>query len=207
MPTLLHIDASASLQTSISRALSAEFVHCWQQHPDGTVIRRDLALTTIPTITQNWISAAFAPATSRSEEARASLALSGSLIAELRAADEYVIGTSMYNFAPPASLKLWVDQVVRLGETYAYIEGKRQGVLQGKAATVLVASGGTYEPGTPGEAFDFVTPYLRAVLGYMGVTAVQTHAAGGTQALLGGKTTREQFLAPHLAHVRALCRC
>lgn len=199
MPTLLHIDASPSNEASISRALSAKFVATWQQRsPDGQIIRRDLARLAIPTVDKAWIGAAFAPADARSEEQRGLLALSDTLIEDLLSADEYVIATPMYNFGIPAALKLWVDQVVRLGKTYGRRGNERFGLLSEKKVHVFVASGGVYGAGSPTEKYDFVGPYLRAILGYMGVVDVTVHAAGGAGSIVAGQVSRGDFLQPHL---------
>jgi len=205
MAPLLHIDASASLDTSISRTLSAEFVRTWlSRNLDSTIIRRDLATSAIPPITQEWIVAAFTPAQLRNETQRALLSLSDSLISELRESGEIVIGTSMHNFAPPAALKLWIDQIVRLGETYDYVNGKRQGSLAGKSAHVFIASGGNYGDGSPTAGMDFLSPYMRLMLAYVGISDVSIYSAGGTQALLKPGADRAAFLNRHLDHVRTL---
>lgn len=205
MPTLLHLDASAQLNRSISRALSAEFVRGWlSRHPGSKIIRRDLPTSAIPPITQEWIGAAFTPPPARNEAQRELLSLSDSLIRELKESDEIVLGTSMYNFAPPAALKLWIDQVVRLGETYVYAEGKRQGCLSGKRAYIFIASGGDYSIGSPTAAMDFLSPYLRAMFGYIGILDISIYCAGGTQALLKPGSDRDAFLNHHLDQVRAL---
>jgi FMN-dependent NADH-azoreductase len=199
MTTLLHIDSSPSLVSSISRALSSEFVRQWTAcHADGQIIRRDLADGVIPPIDAAWIEAAFKPAAARTEEQRDKLTLSDTLVQELIQADEYIIGTPMHNFSVPAALKLWIDQVVRLGETYGRNGNERFGLLSGKKATIFVASGGQYQQGTATEQFDFVTNYLKTILGYMGVQDIKFHAAGGTASLLHGNITRDEFLQPHL---------
>src|ERR1700730_9027403 len=149
MHTLLHIDSSPSTN-SLTRELTREFVETWKgAHPDGNVIYRDLTANPPKPIDALWIGAAYTPPSSRTGEQTETLALSEELIGELERADEYVIGVAMHNFSIPAVLKLWIDQVVRSGKTFAYGEGGAQGLLQGKKATVLVASGGVYEAGTP----------------------------------------------------------
>jgi FMN-dependent NADH-azoreductase len=125
------------------------------------------------------------------------------LIAELQNADEYVVGVPMHNFSIPSTLKLWVDQVVRIGKTFAYSASGRQGLLTGKKATLLIASGGVYDQGSAAEAFNFVTPYLRTIFGFMGVTDVNIIAAGGTQKLMTGEVDSQTFLAPSLEKVHA----
>lgn len=200
MPILLHLDASPSIHTSISRSLSAAFVRSWQnRHGSGSrILRRDLATGEIQRVDEAWIGAAFAPAAERTTVQKQLLAQSDEFIAELKEADEYVFGVPMYNFGIPAALKLWIDQVVRVGETYRFDGKERHGLLTNKKAHLIVASGGIYDVGTPAAEFNFVDPYLRAILGYIGVTEVEVHAAGGTAAIMRKQQTREEFLAPHL---------
>jgi len=115
-----------------------------------------------------------------------------------------VIGVAMHNFSIPSVLKLWIDQIARSGRTFSYGEYGPKGLLLNKKATLLIASGGVYEPGTPAGAMNFAEPYLRAVLGFVGVTEVNVIAAGGTSALMSGKVDRAQFLEPMLDQVRTV---
>jgi len=202
MPTLLHLDSSP-LETSISRELGREFVKTWNAvHPDGNVIYRDLAASAPNPLDAQWIFATFTPESARTPEQVAALALSDELIGELRRADEYVIGVAMHNFSIPSVLKLWIDQIVRGGETFAFGESGPVGLLKGKKATVLVATGGEYDAGSPFSAFNFVEPYLRSVLGFLGVTDVSFVTAGGTQKIRTGAIDRETLLKPVLERVR-----
>jgi FMN-dependent NADH-azoreductase len=205
MPTLLQIDSSP-LESSISRELTREFVKTWKAaHGDGHVIHRDLAsgADALKSIDAAWIHAAFTPTEALQPEQADALALSDRLIAELEQADEYVFGVAMHNFAIPSVLKLWIDQVVRGGRTFSYGENGTKGLLQGKKATILVASGGVYEQGTPRAALDFTEPYLRAVLGFIGVTALTFVKAGGMAQLRSGAIDRADLLRPALEQVRA----
>ena len=115
MATLLRIDSSPlASDASFSRQLTTEFVQHWQlTHPDGKLITRDLVTTKLQPLTAEWIGAAYTPEASLSPSQKAVLALSNQLIAELEAADEYVIGVAMHNFSIPAVLKLWIDQIAR----------------------------------------------------------------------------------------------
>ena len=157
MPTLLHIDSSP-LESSISRELTREFVKTWKAaHPDGNVINRDLCADAPKPIDTAWIYAALTPVDARDPAQTATLALSDQLIAELEQADEYVLGVAMHNFTVPSVLKLWIDQIVRRGRTFSYGQNGPQGLLQGKKATILLASGGVYEPGTQMAALDLLS--------------------------------------------------
>jgi FMN-dependent NADH-azoreductase len=182
---------------SISRQLSAEFVQKWQDaHPDGKVITRDLSAGSIPPVYGAWVAAVYTPEDKRTAEQKALIALSDELLAELEAADEYVLGVPMHNFSIPSTLKLWLDQVVRVGRTFSYGASGPVGLLQGKRATFLISSGGVYEPGTPMAAYDFVEPYLRVVFGFLGVIDVDFIVAGGAAAVMSGKVDRATFLQP-----------
>jgi FMN-dependent NADH-azoreductase len=204
MPTLLQIDSSPLGESSISRRLTREFVANWKQaHPDGKVITRDLTSTVIPPIGAGWVGASFTQADARTAEQQGTLGLSDELIGELESADEYVIGVPMHNFSIPSVLRLWIDQVIRAGRTFSYASGAPQGLLKGKKATVLVASGGVYDAGTAMASYNFVEPYLRTVLGFIGVAETTFLNAGGTMALNSGKVDRQEFLAPHLESIRS----
>jgi FMN-dependent NADH-azoreductase len=197
MPTLLHIDSSPLGDASISRHLSAEFVRNWQQaNPDGKVIVRDLSLSAIPSIDGNWVGAVYTPAESRTAAQKETVALSDTLIAELETADEYVLGVPMHNFSIPSTAKLWIDQIVRVGRTFSYGESGPVGLLKGKKATFLIASGGVYSKGTPMAPYDFVEPYLRAVFSFLGVGNTNFIVAGGASAVMSGKADRATFLKP-----------
>lgn len=188
MPTLLRIDSSPnSGKSSVSRTLTDEFVQHWQEiHPDGKVNVRDLSQTQIPLVTAEWIAAAYTPEASRTPRQTEILATSDELIAELQEAGEYVAGVPMFNFGIPAVMKLWIDQVSRTGKTFTYEGGSPKGLLIGKKATFVVASGGVYDQGTPAGAMDFTGPYLRSVFGFLGVSDIALINAGGTAKLRFG---------------------
>lgn len=203
MATLLHLDSSP-LATSVSRELTREFVQSWRHaHPHGKVIYRDLAASAPAPLNAAWIAASHTPEAARSTEQTAILALSDQLIAELEEADEYVIGVAMHNFSIPSVLKLWVDQVARGGRTFVYAESGPQGLLHGKKATIVTATGGVYNPGTPAAALNFADTYLKTVLQFLGVTDVKIVTAAGTAQLLSGAIDRESLLTPTLEAVRS----
>ncbi len=203
MPTLLHLDSSPAGDNSVSRALTAEFVKNWQAaNPGGTVVTRDLTTTPLKPVTGLWIGAAYTPEDKRSAEQTAELALSDTLVGELLSADEYVFGVPMYNFGVPGAFKLWIDQIVRAGVTFAYVDGQPQGLVKGKKASFLIASGGDYSPGSPAAGYNFVQPYLATVFGFLGVTDQYFQTAGGTMALNFG-ADRAAFLAPQLETIQA----
>jgi FMN-dependent NADH-azoreductase len=202
MPTLLHVDSSPLYGRSVSRQLTGAFVSQWRSsHPDGALIDRDLNATAISPITAAWVGAAYTPEGTRTPQQKELLSLSDTLIAELERADEYVFGVPMHNFGVPSVLKLWVDQIARAGRTFAYADGIAKGLITGKKATFIVATGGSYDAETRMASLNFVEPYLRSVFGFLGVRDVTFLTAGGTAALNRGQD-REAFLAPHIQAVQ-----
>jgi FMN-dependent NADH-azoreductase len=169
---LLRIDSSAR-RNSVSRQLTGRFVEAWkQEHPGGQVVERDLTTTTIPPITDEFTQAMHTDPAARTAEHKRALAVSDTLVEELLAADTIVIGSPMYNFAIPAPLKGWIDQIVRVGKTVLFGAGGAQGLLKGKKVYVITSRGGAYNPGTPTERFDYQEPYLRHILAFVGLTDV-----------------------------------
>jgi len=204
MATLLHIDSSP-LDSSISRELTREYVAGWKaRNPEGTVVVRDVAKGPSKPVDQAWVFAAYTPEDKLTAEQKAVLADSEELIAELKAADEVVIGVAMHNFGVPSTLKLWIDQVTRRGKTFQYDANGVEGLLKGKKATVLIATGGVYEAGSPMAGYNFVEPYLSALLGFLGFTDVRFVTAGGVSQVLTGAVDRTEFLKPALEKVRGL---
>lgn len=202
--TLLDINSSPLGNASVTRQLTNEFVENWKQaNPDGAIINRDLSTTSIAPLNAAWIAAAYTPADKLADAQRETLALSDTLIAELKAADEYVLGVPMHNFSVPGSLKLWIDQIARVNQTFSYATGKPVGLLTGKKATIIISSGGVYDQGTTMASYNFVEPYLRTVFGFLGVTDVTVVSASGASALSTGKVDRESFFQPHVDSIRA----
>lgn len=201
MSTLLHIDSSPLYGRSVSRQLTSAFVTQWKSaHPNGAVVARDLNATVISPITADWVGAVYTPEAARTPEQKALLALSNTLVAELEQADEYVFGVPMHNFGVPSTLKLWIDQIARAGRTFSRAEGTPKGLLTGKKATFIIATGGTYDAQMT--SLNFVEPYLRSVFGFLGVSDTTFLTASGTAALNYGQD-RDAFLAPHLRVVQA----
>lgn len=165
MPTLLHIDSSAVADGSVSREVTAAFRAAWlAEHPEGTVIHRDLAADPIPHLDAHGIKAGFVPVEGRSPEQAAAFALREELMAELEQADAVLIGAPMYNFTIPSTLKAWLDQVILMGRTAG-----EEPTAKGTPVTVVAARGGSYAPGAPREPYEFVTTYLEKVLTMLGL--------------------------------------
>lgn len=167
-PNILRINSSARTEGSISRELS-ELLSEALAGESGKVVVRDLAQTPEEQLTADWVTANFTDPSERSDDQREILKGSDELIAELHAADHIVIGVAMYNFSIPASLKAWIDHVARARETFRYTEAGSEGLLTGKTVWLATASGGAR---LDSEA-DFATPYLRFILGFLGLTDVR----------------------------------
>ncbi|WP_284078376.1 FMN-dependent NADH-azoreductase [Herbaspirillum aquaticum] len=179
MSTLLHIDSSARSGGSISRELTASFAQQWQaKNPGGKVIHRDLAANALPHLSESLLGAYFTPADTRSAEQAEVIKQSDALVDELLAADTIVIGVPMYNFAPPSTLKAWIDHVFRAGRTFKYTETGPVGLVTGKKAIIILSRGGKYSEG-PMEALDFQGKYLKSALGFIGITDVELVVAEG----------------------------
>jgi FMN-dependent NADH-azoreductase len=169
---LLQIDASPR-QDSVSRQMTSLFAANWTKHtPGGEVIRRDLANSPLGLVTDDWIQGVYSNPQQRTAAHRSALQYSDKLIEELQSADVIVIGDPMHNFTISARLKAWVDQVVRFGKTFSYGESGAKGLLSGKKVYVFTSRGGAYDPGTPAAQFDFQEPYLRHILGFIGLTDI-----------------------------------
>ncbi len=166
---ILRIDASMRHTGSVTRALTDKLVARLRAAlPGSQVTRRDLAAG-VPLVDEAWIGANFTDPAERDDAQRAALAESDELVAEIRAADTLVIGLPIYNFGVPAAFKAWIDMIARARETFRYTETGPEGLLVGKRALVVVASGGV----PVGSAADFATPYVRHVLAFIGITDVE----------------------------------
>lgn len=199
---LLKIDSSPLKgEASFTRRLAHEFLLGWHEnHKDGHLIERDLARTPLEPISAEWIQAVYTPEADRTERQREILRTSDALIAELEQADEYVIGVPMHNFSIPSVLKLWIDQVARAGKTFTFAGGAPKGLLRGKKATFLIATGGVYQDG-PAAAMNFVEPYLRSLFAFLGVTDVHVIYASGTAQTRAG-VAPETILQPAFDSIR-----
>jgi FMN-dependent NADH-azoreductase len=193
MAHILHIDTSPRGERSISRTLSHEFINAWKAaHPDDTVTYRDLGHQPVPNVSETWIAAAFSNPADYTPDLAEAIHLSNQLIDELLSANRYVFGIPMYNLTVPASFKAYINQIVRAGRTFAVTESGYKGLVEGKKALVLTAEGGQYRVGTPTGGYNFHEPYIRAILGFMGITDV-TFIHGDGLAL--GEQVREKSLA------------
>jgi FMN-dependent NADH-azoreductase len=175
MTHLLHIDASPRGERSHSRRLTKEFVAQWKQtHPNNTVIYRDIGRNPVPHVDESWIAAAFTPPEQRTPELWEAICLSDRLVDELLAADIYVIGCPMYNFSVPSTFKAYIDQIVRVGRTFAFepddtVNPYKPLVLNKKMFIVTARGDSGFSPGERNEKLNYQNPYLRAIFGFIGI--------------------------------------
>lgn len=176
MSRVLIIESSARQQDSVSRQLTQQFISQWQAaHPADEITVRDLAINPVPHLDSTLLGGWMKAAEQRNEIEQQALERSNQLTDELVASDVLVLAAPMYNFAIPSTLKAWLDHVLRAGVTFKYGETGPQGLLTGKRAYVLTARGGIYA----GSSLDHQEPYLRQVLGFVGIHDVTfIHAEG-----------------------------
>lgn len=195
MANVLYINSSVRNSGSLSRQLSAEFVAKWKAaNPADSIVERDLAANPVPHLTEQMMGAFFTPAEARNAEQAHTVKISDTLVDEVQAADVIVIGAPMYNFSISSTLKAWIDHIARAGRTFKYTETGAVGLLTGKKVYVFTASGGVYSEG-PAAGYDFLATYLRAVLGFLGITDISFIRAEGV-------AMGEQALADTLAKGR-----
>ncbi|MFC9895776.1 FMN-dependent NADH-azoreductase [Nocardia sp. NPDC127579] len=201
MTTLLQLDASPRGPRSHTRALTEDFVGRWvRQRPEVTVTYRDLGVAPPPHLTEDWIAAAFTEPARRTPRMRADLATSDALVDELIGADVLVLGVPMYNFGIPAMLKAYIDQIVRVGRTFGFdaeAENPYTPLLPaGKRAFVIVSTGDSgYQADGPLTALNQVEPYLRTVLGFIGIDELEFVYVGNDE--FGGDRLSESLAAAH----------
>jgi FMN-dependent NADH-azoreductase len=215
MKNILLVSSSPRGEQSYSYQTARKIIDGLKaRHPEVRVVERDVAKNPLPHIGEDFVSGMGATAdaiqaksasrfagTLTAAQSKA-LALSDALIDELSAADVVVIAAPMYNFGLPSTLKAWIDHVVRAQRTFAYTKDGIQGLLQGKRAILVMASGGVYSEG-PAKAMDFEESYLRATLGFIGITdirvvrveGVSMGAIGPQNAIAAAARQSEQVLA------------
>jgi len=201
MPTLLVVESSPRGEHSMSRGLTKRFVEAWlKNHPGGRVVERDLMKSDLPFVTMPWLGAYFTPSELHTPEMKDVLRLSDELVRELLAADHIAIGTPVYNYNVPAVLKAYIDHIVRKGKTLGFAG---EGLVHGKACTVLMASGGVYTEGSPIRDRDIATSYLRLILRVIGIEDVTVVAGGNAKSVDMGQVTRDVFLQTFASRISA----
>lgn len=178
---VLHIDSSAMGAMSVSRELTAATVYQLQEtHPGATVIYRDLAEAP-PSHLGGDLLAAMRPQEGyvAPDSLRAELALTEAMLGEFLAADMVVIGAPMYNFSVPTQLKAWIDRIAQAGRTFRYTAQGPEGLAGGKKVVIISSRGGMYAGAAFETAMDHQEAYLRAVMGFFGITDITVIRAEG----------------------------
>lgn len=197
MGAVLHIDCSARVEESVSRQLSRAVVEqLFKSEQVGKLIRRDLGAAAPPPVNSAEAAAFFTPPPARTAAQVQALVASDELTDELLTAATVVIGAPMYNFTVPASLKAWIDYVVRPGKTFRRTgAGEFEGLCEGKRVYVCTASGGAFS----GTGMDCLRPYLEAIFGFIGITGLVFFDAEG---LAQGERERERAIDGALANIQ-----
>lgn len=179
MKRILHLTSSiqgeASYSTKLSKAIVEKVI---AKYPGSTVEAVNLIDPEVPHMNPTLLRAMFTPSDTLTAEAREALRYSDEAVRQVMAADIIVIGAALYNFTIHTTLKAWIDHITRAGITFGYGENGPVGLITGKKVYVAMASGGVYSEG-PGMANDFVAPYLKAFLGFLGMTDVTVFRAEG----------------------------
>lgn len=179
---LLRIDTSARTESSVSRRLASHYQSAWQQHhPDGQIVTRDLAAQAVPHIHDLTIKGYYTAPAEMTPALKSATALSDELISELKAASTLLISAPIYNFSIPSALKAWIDQVVRIGQTFSYQDGRFEGLVRGTHAVLVLTYGAGGYTG-PLQSMDHLRPYLVSLLRFIGIEHVAVIAAESTTA-------------------------
>jgi len=176
---ILHIVSSSRGNASYSNRVASNVVdELVRRDPDATVTVRNVATDPLPHIDDDFVTATRSPNGPQTERQRALLAQSDVLVDELFAADVVVLGAPMINFTIPSTLKAWIDNVARAGRTFSYSEAGPKGLVTGKQVIIIGARGGVYSEAA--KPLDFQIPYLKSVLGFLGMTEVEVLEVDGT---------------------------
>jgi len=179
MKNILIIDSSPSGANSFSRKLSeAVGQKLKAKNPGAVIFHHDLSKIPTPHLEESHLEAFFTPVEKYSEKQKVAISHSDKAIDEIMKADAIIIGVPMYNFSVPSVLKSWIDQICRAGKTFKYGANGPEGLVKGKKVYLAIASGGVYSDG-PMKAYDFTEPYLKTVLGFLGMTDVKTFRVEG----------------------------
>jgi FMN-dependent NADH-azoreductase len=178
---ILHLISSPRGEASFSIKLGNAIVDkLLEANPGSTVKTHNLVNTPFPHLEEVHLQSFFTPAEQHSPELAAAVKHSDDAIAEILSADTIVIGAPMYNFTIHSALKAWIDHIVRAGKTFNYSENGPKGLVEGKKIHIAISSGNIYSDG-PYKAYDFIEPYLRTVLGFLGMTNITVHRAEGVK--------------------------
>ena len=180
MKKILHIISSPRGDASMSIKLGYAIIEKLKaEYPGSTVQETNLVEKHFPHLEEAHLTSFFTPVENRTPEDMEAVKHSDEAINEIRDADIIVIGAPLYNFNIHSTLKAWLDHVVRAGVTFKYDENGPEGLIKGKKVYIALASGGIYSEG-PMKPFDFVEPYLRHMLSFIGLTDISVFRVEGS---------------------------
>jgi len=176
---ILNIVSSIKGDASFSIKLSDAIIESIKkEHPESVVTTRDLAHNPFPHLEETHLQSFFTPVENHTPAHKEAIKHSNTAIAEIFDTDVIVIGVPFYNFGIPSTLKSWIDHICRAGITFSYADGTPRGLVTGKKVFLAIASGGIYSDG-PMVGYDHAEPYLRSVLGFLGMTDITTFRLEG----------------------------
>ncbi|HMG10329.1 MAG TPA: NAD(P)H-dependent oxidoreductase [Mucilaginibacter sp.] len=180
MKRILHIISSPRGEASLSIKLGNAIIEKIKaEYPGSTVKESNLITQQFPHLEEAHLTSFFTPAESRTPANIEAIKHSDEAIQEIRDADIVVIGAPLYNFSIHSSLKAWIDHIVRAGITFKYDENGPEGLLKGKKVYIALASGGIYSDG-PMQSLDFVEPYLKHILSFIGLADISVFRVEGS---------------------------
>lgn len=180
MKTLLRIDTSLRLENSHTRNLADYFQNKWlSDNPDGKVVFRDLTKTPIPHIKNKTVEYFYLTKEQETEESKKATKVSDELIFEIKAADDIIVASPLYNFSIPSSLKSYIDHICRVGHTFSVTSEGYVGLMNNRRVYILTAKGGSYK-GTPIESMDFQEPYLKTIFSFLKFDSTELISLEGT---------------------------
>jgi FMN-dependent NADH-azoreductase len=208
MSNLLFVTSSLMGTTSKSREVGAAYADAWRTaNPGGVVVERNLTPANIPHLDMSTLGALGTPADKRSADQAKAVAFADGIIEQAEAADVIVLAVPMYNFSIPSTLKAWFDHLARAGRTFRYTAQGPEGLLKNKKVIVVVSRGGYYGDDAA-KATNFQDPYIRQILGFVGLTdvtfvAVEGQAIGAEAAAKGLAEAHSAISALHTQAIAA----
>jgi len=179
MKNILVIESSPRGSNSISRKLTAEIIdRLLIKYPNSKITMRDLTKNPFPHLTNDHINAFYTSDDTQSEEQKKLLQLSNEATDEFLKTDILVIGSPMWNWSIPSVLKAWIDHITRVEKTFIYSKEGIKGLVNDKQVYIAVSRAGFYSH-DPINNYDFQEPYLKAVLGFLGIKSVEFFHAEG----------------------------
>src|SRR5882757_857857 len=171
--SILLVTSSPRGAASHSTRIATEFAEkLLAADPSATLVVRDLVANPLPHIDADYASGIYTPVESRTQRQAEVVGVSDAALDELFAADTIILATGFINFGISSTLKSWIDHVARSGKTFSYGENGPKGLVAGKKVYIVLASGGIYSEGAAVQ-LDHAVPYLRSVLGFLGMTDVE----------------------------------